>query len=713
MRKKGKKKTNQPTSTQLSNKIIHYLERNQGKTFTTKLLVRKLQLKGKRRFEFVEQALNDLIFAGAIEKIDRDLYQLIIETENTIIGKVDHVNPRFAFVITDELETDVKISSDDLNGALHGDKVRITTSLPKKGGNNPEGAVVEILERARDEYVGLVERSGNNIFVIADNRKMQYDIFIPPSKHSNAFNGDKVIVKITKWPKKGKKPEGEIIKVLGEAGSHRTEMHAIIAEFDLPTEFPEKVIRESEAIPVAIPQHEIDKRKDMRSVTTFTIDPEDAKDFDDALSFQQIQEGVWEIGVHIADVTHYIQENTALEKEALNRATSVYLVDRVIPMLPEKLSNGLCSLRPREDKLTFSAVFEINEAGGILKQWFGRTVIHSDHRFTYEQAQELIEGKEGPFFDEVNQLNTLAKVLKKDRFRAGSIAFETPEVRFKLDEDGTPIEVVPKIRKDAHKLIEEFMLLANKKVAEFVFNQRKGDNPKPMVYRVHENPNIDKLEAFANFAKRFGHNVSLNPDQLSDSLNELSEKTENTAEGNILQSLAIRAMSKAKYTCEPIGHFGLGFDHYSHFTSPIRRYPDMMAHRLLQHYLDKGKDPDQEELEEKCEHASEQEKIAAEAERASIKYKQVEFMHSMIGEEFEGIVSGVTDFGIFVEIIATKCEGMVRLADLDDDYYEYDPDNFCVVGQNNRKMITFGDEVKVRVTDANVQQRTIDLELLT
>jgi ribonuclease R len=451
----------------------------------------------------------------------------------------------------------------------------------------------------------------------------------------------------------------------------------------------------------------------MRDTLTFTIDPEDAKDFDDAISFKYLDNGNWEIGVHIADVSHYIQPGDILDKEAYRRATSVYLVDRCVPMLPERLSNELCSLRPNEDKLTFSAIFEIDAEAKVRDEWYGRTIIHSNRRFSYEQAQEVLETKEGDLSNELTILNTLAKKMRDQRFKEGAISFETIEVKFQLDEKGKPLAVIPKVRKDAHKLIEEFMLLANKKVAEFVYHLKKGKDKNTMVYRTHDAPNPEKLAALSTFAKRFGHKVVLDDEQtIAKELNKLTEEVEGRPEQNVLQSLAIRTMSKAKYSIDADMHFGLAFKHYSHFTSPIRRYPDVMAHRLLQHYLDGGKSADKDYYIDACEHSSAQEKLAAEAERSSIKFKQVEFMASSIGKEFEGIVSGVTEFGMFVEIVETKCEGMVRLADMDDDFYDVDMDNYRIVGKRNKRMITLGDSVQVVVKSTNLERRTIDLELV-
>jgi ribonuclease R len=482
-----------------------------------------------------------------------------------------------------------------------------------------------------------------------------------------------------------------------------------MAEFDLPFHFPEKVLEDSKRIPDDITETEIARRRDFRNITTFTIDPEDAKDFDDAISFRRLENGNYEIGVHIADVTHYVKPNSVLDQEALDRATSVYLVDRTIPMLPERLSNELCSLRPNEDKLTFGAIFEIDDKFKIRSEWFGRTIIHSRMRFTYEAAQEVIETGQGTLSEELTILNNIAKRFRKERFRKGAVNFETTEVKFRLDADGKPLAVVPKVRKDAHKLIEEFMLLANKQVATFVYNLRKGKEKNTFVYRTHDFPDPEKVKDFSTFAKQFGHKMTIDEESISSSLNKLMTEIEGKPEQNILEQLAIRTMAKAKYTTDAKGHFGLAFDHYSHFTSPIRRYPDMMVHRMLQHYLDEGNPLSKAEYEVKCVHSSEREKRAADAERASIKYKQVEFMASAEKKNYQGLISGVTEWGIYVEIIETKCEGMVRLADMNDDFYEFDEKNYRIVGRKTRKVFTLGDKVHVRVKKTDIDRRMIDL----
>ncbi len=556
-------------------------------------------------------------------------------------------------------------------------------------------------------------------------KPLHYDIFVKLTSLKNAKHNDKVIVKITEWPGRDKNPSGEIINILGQAGDNEAEIHSIMAEFGLPFEFDPKVEEAAARISEEITEKEISNRRDMRDVFTITIDPEDAKDFDDAISLKHLENGNYEIGVHIADVAHYVKPDTILDEEAFNRATSVYLVDRTIPMLPEKLSNNLCSLRPHEDKLTFSAVFELDNNARLHKEWFGRTIIHSDRRFSYEEAQERIETQEGDYAKELLLLNQLALKLRVERFMKGSVNFETTEVKFKLDEKGKPLGVIPKVRKDAHKLIEDFMLLANKKVAEFVNNMKgghgkedgegksgKGKSGKTFVYRTHDYPDPEKLQTFSVFAQKFGHQLKTEEAAISKSLNALMDEIEGKPEQNVLQTLAIRTMAKAKYTTEAKGHFGLAFNHYTHFTSPIRRYPDVMVHRLLQHYLDKGKSVDKDNYEEKCVHSSEMEKRAADAERASIKYKQVEFMASVADKVFDGLVSGVTEWGIFVEIVETKCEGMVRMSDMDDDFYEFDEKNYRVIGKRNKKIITLGDKVQVTVKATDIDRRTIDLEFV-
>ncbi|MCA8833018.1 ribonuclease R [Hymenobacter pini] len=630
-----------------------------------------------------------------------------------IIGTVALATDKYAFVISEESEQDVRVFTDRLKFAMHGDTVRLRLRGSRDG--KPVGDVLEVTNRVRPELVGRLYMQGPIGFVKPDNRKVYFDVMVPYEQLHGAQHGDKVLVHVTEFPDgdTGHFPVGEVKRSFGKAGQNEAEINAIMAEFGLPFEFPAEVEEESESIPLEIPRSEIERRRDFRNITTFTIDPADAKDFDDALSIQQLENGHWEIGVHIADVTHYVRPGMALEKEARYRATSVYLVDRVIPMLPERLSNGLCSLRPNEDKLTFSAVFELDEKGKLFSSWFGKTIIHSDRRFAYEEAQERIEGLEADYTQEIQLMNSIAKKLCAQRFKQGAISFETQEVKFKLDAEGKPLYVYVKERKDAHKMIEEFMLLANRKVAEFVYKLKPRKPRLTMVYRVHDAPDEDRLQNFALFAQKFGHQLDLsNPKKLSSELNDLSSEVVGRPEQNVIQTLAIRTMAKATYTTDPRGHFGLAFEHYSHFTSPIRRYPDMMAHRLLEHYLEGGKNVEVEPIEEECKHSSEREKLAANAERASIKYKQVEFLQDRIGDQFTGVVSGLTEWGLYVEIEENKCEGMVRIADIPGDYYELDKDNYRLVGKNTKRIIQFGDELQVIVKAANLLDRTIDFELV-
>lgn len=710
-RKGNKKAGNISNSAQLAERVLNFLDNHYGEEFSLKQLIKKLNIRDKIAKGAMDPVLNKLVDAGSISKNPRNHFSST-KSPDFIEGTVDFVNPRFGFIVPDnkgEGEEDIMVKAKDMKNALDDDKVRIMVYPQNHPGQKREGRVLEIVKRAREEFVGRVEISPRFAFVVPDFKKMHHDIFIRKADLNGAQHNQKVVVKITEWREDDKNPTGKVTQVLGEAGEHEVEIHSIMAEFGLPFEYPEALVEEAEAISDKISKAEIKARKDFRDVTTFTIDPVDAKDFDDAISYQRLPNGNIELGVHIADVTHYVLPKTNLEKEAYDRATSVYLVDRTIPMLPERLSNGLCSLRPNEDKLTFSCVFEMDENGDVLKQWIGRTIIHSDRRFAYEEAQENIDNQSGDFYSELTLLNNLAKKVRKRRFANGAINFETVEVKFKLDEKGTPLGLMVKERKDIHKMIEEFMLLANKAVAEFIYSKNKGKDT--FVYRTHDHPDLERLETFANFAKKFGHQVSISEEtRISSTLNKLMNEIEGKPEQNLLEQLAIRSMAKAKYTTEPKGHFGLAFRHYTHFTSPIRRYPDMMVHRLLQHYLDGGKSPEQQPWEEKCIHSSEREKRAADAERASIKYKQVEYMSLAEDKVYAGIISGVTEWGIFVEITETKCEGMIRLQELKDDYYEFDEKNMRLIGAKNKKMITLGDQVNVRVVNTDIDRRTIDLE---
>ena len=706
-KKKLKDKSGKETRSQLASAFLALLDQSQGKAYSLQQIVKKLSLKKKDDIKMLGHLIDDHLETERIQETKDGSYTSN-RVEQELTGVVDHVSSRFAYIKIGKDEPDIFIKGSDLGSAIDGDTVQIVI-FPTRHGEHREGKVTKVIHRSRNRFVGKVELSKNFAFVIPDARKVHGDFFIYPENINGATTGDKVIIEVTSWSENDRKAEAKVVEVLGKAGENEAEIHSIMAEFELPFRFPERVINESQNISEGITDEEIKKRWDFRDVTTFTIDPEDAKDFDDAISFRKLEDGLFEIGVHIADVTHYIAPNSILDQEAFDRATSVYLVDRTVPMLPERLSNDLCSLRPREDKLTFAAVFEMDEKGKIKKEWFGRTIIHSDVRFSYEEAQIGLESGQGALAEELRLLNDIAKKLRKERFSKGAVNFETTEVKFKLDEKGKPLAVIPKVRKDAHKLIEEFMLLANKQVATFVYNYKKAKEKNTFVYRIHDFPDPEKVKDFSVFARQFGHQMNIDENSISSSLNKLMSEIEGKPEQNILEQLAIRTMAKAKYSTDVKGHFGLAFNHYTHFTSPIRRYPDMMVHRLLQHYLDDGKHLIKNEYEDKCEHSSEREKRAADAERASIKYKQVEFMASAEKKPFEGLISGVTEWGIYVEIIETKCEGMIRMSDMTDDFYEFDEKNYRLVGRRKKKVYTLGDKINVLVKKTDIDKRLIDL----
>jgi ribonuclease R len=661
---------------------------------------------------FIIDALEKLLIDEKVTMTKDSHFQSTTQKPEMLVaeGKVEFVNASYAFVVCPDRAEDIWVSAYDLKNALDGDVVKVGFYPSKKNGRQ-EGKVIDIMIRKRDEFVGKLEFYHRNAFIAPEMRRMYKDIRVEDTK--GAKRGEKVVVKITDWGSMHRPLTANVIEVLGKAGTNNAEMHAILAEYNLPRQFPQEVLDETQKIQSKVTPDEIKKRRDFRHITTLTIDPADAKDFDDAISLLPLDNGNWEIGIHIADASHYIQPNTELDKEAVYRATSVYLVDRVVPMLPEKLSNDLCSLKPNEDRLTFSAVFELDEEGNVHGEWFGKSVIHSNRRFSYEEAQERLDTKKGDYAQELKVLNYIAKFLTKKRFAKGAINFETIEVKFKLDENSRPIGIYFKERKDAHRLIEEYMLLANQRVAEFVVSQLENDHPKTMVYRTHESPNMEKLENFSKFAKTFGYDISLNGKQMARSINKLIDDTTNTPQQNILQSLAVRTMAKAKYSTEMIGHFGLAMPHYTHFTSPIRRYPDILAHRLLEKYLKGLPSENQKTLDKICQHATDMEKRATEAERASTKYKQVEYMQMQDRNKiYDGVVTGVTEWGVYVEMTETKCEGMVRLTELWNDEYELDAPNYCVIGKHTGKKIAFGDLVKVKLKDTNIEKRTIDLSMI-
>lgn len=710
---KKKKKSKRFRSTfnkkNLKKAILSIFYDNPQKTFNYRQLAGFLKVKDPEIRKLINVVLDELAESENLEQVQRGKFKLK-SRGGYVCGRVELQPQGFGYIIAEEMDKPVLVSQRNLNHAMEGDQVRVLLYASRKK-HQPEGEVVEIIERAKSTFVGVIERSRNYAFLIPVG-KVGFDLFIPIEKLNNAKDGQKAIGRITEWPTKAKNPFGEIVEVLGDAGDNETEMHAILAEFDLPIRFPENVLKTAEKIPLEISEEEIKKRRDMRDVVTFTIDPEDAKDFDDALSIKKLKDGLYEVGVHIADVSHYVRTNSILDDEAYSRATSVYLVDRVVPMLPEKLSNGVCSLRPNEDKLCFSAVFKMNEKAQVVGEWFGRTVIHSNRRFSYEEAQEVIETGKGDLKDEILQLNSLAKKLRDKRFKEGSLAFDRIEVKFEIDDQGKPLSVFFKESKDSNQLIEEFMLLANKNVAEFIGKVKGNKQPKTFVYRIHDKPDPEKLDNFNHFINKFGYGImTTTPRTISQSLNSLMHNIKGKNEQNVIETLAIRSMAKAEYSTRNIGHYGLGFEFYTHFTSPIRRYPDVMVHRLLERYLDGGRSVNAHKFEDYCKHSSEMENRAANAERASIKYKQVEFMKDRIGEILPGVISGITDWGIYVEL-ENKCEGMVPMRDLDDDFYTFDERNYCLVGRHSHKTYQLGEEVKVEISRANLEKKQLDFKLV-
>ena len=595
---------------------------------------------------------------------------------------------------------------------MNNDKVKVALSAKRKK-RTPEGQVIEILEHANENFVGTLKVSKSYAFLLTESSTLANDIFIPKEKLKGGKNGDKAIVKITEWPDDAKNPYGQVIDILGKAGENTTEMHAILAEYGLPYSYPQAVEAAAEKIPAEITPEDYAEREDFRNVVTFTIDPKDAKDFDDALSIRQLQPGLWEVGVHIADVSHYVKEGSSIDKEAVKRATSVYLVDRTVPMLPERLCNFICSLRPDEEKLAYSVIFNMNENAEIKNYRIRHTVIKSNRRYAYEEAQQIIETGQGDYKDEILELNKLAQILRQKRMAAGSIDFDRTEVRFEIDETGKPVSVYFKESKEANKLIEEFMLLANRTVAEHIGKVPKNRKPKVFPYRIHDLPDPDKLDDLNQFIARFGYKIrtSGSKSDISKSLNRMLNEVRGKKEENLIETVSIRTMQKARYSIYNIGHYGLGFDFYTHFTSPIRRYPDLMVHRLLTRYLAGGRSAQAEKYESLCEHSSAMEQTAASAERASIKYKQVEFMGERIGNVYDGVISGVTEWGLYVEINENKCEGMIPIRDLDNDYYEFDEKNYCLIGRRHHQKYSLGDPIRIKVAKANLAKKQLDFTL--
>lgn len=710
--KKEKKAGKRMSKKELAALLIDFFHAKPNETLSMKYIFSELRLTTHPQKMLCVDILHDLLDDDYISEIEKGKFRLTNHGTEMVGTFQRKSNGKNSF-IPEEGGDPIFVAERNSAHAMNNDKVKITFYAKRKN-REAEGEVIEILERANDTFVGTLEVAKSYAFLVTENRTLANDIFIPKDKLKGGKTGDKAIVKVTEWPDKAKNPIGQVIDILGQAGDNTTEMHAILAEFGLPYVYPKAVETAADKIPAEISAEEIAKREDFRKVTTFTIDPKDAKDFDDALSIRKLKDGLWEVGVHIADVTHYVKEGSIIDKEAEKRATSVYLVDRTIPMLPERLCNFICSLRPNEEKLAFSVIFDITEKGEFRDSRIVHTVINSDRRFTYEEAQQIIETKEGDFKEEVLTLDTIAKALREKRFSAGAINFDRYEVKFEIDEKGKPISVYFKESKDANKLVEEFMLLANKTVAEKIGCVPKNKKAKVLPYRIHDLPDPEKLENLSQFIARFGYKVrtSGTKTDISKSINHLLDDIHGKKEENLIETVSIRAMQKARYSTHNIGHYGLAFEYYTHFTSPIRRFPDMMVHRLVTKYMDGGRSVSEAKYEDLCDHSSNMEQIAANAERASIKYKQVEFMSERLGQIYDGVISGVTEWGLYVELNENKCEGLVPVRDLDDDYYEFDEKNYCLRGRRKNKIYSLGDAITVRVARANLEKKQLDFELI-
>lgn len=711
-KKKEKKAGKHMKKSELADKLVTFLEMKAGEFFVLKQIFRSLNLTTHPLKMLCVDILNDMVEDGYLQVNEKGQFKLVGQGR-IMTGIFQRKSNGSNSFIPDDGSEPIHIAERNSMHAMNNDKVKIALCATRKR-RTIEGEVIEIIERANDTFVGTLKIDKYYAFLLTESRTLANDIFIPKDKLKGGKNGDKAVVRIIEWPEDAKNPIGQVVDVLGASGNNTTEMHAILAEYGLPYVYPQAVENAANKISDTITEADYAEREDFRTITTFTIDPKDAKDFDDALSIRPLKPGLWEVGVHIADVTHYVKEGGIIDKEAEKRATSVYLVDRTIPMLPERLCNQLCSLRPNEEKLAYSAIFEMNDKAEVKNYRIRKTVIKSDRRFTYEEAQDIIETGTGDFKDEILKLNELAQILRKNRMASGAVDFDRVEVRFDIDETGRPVSVFFKESKEANKLIEEFMLLANRTVAECIGKVPKNKKAKVFPYRIHDIPDPDKLENLNWFVNRFGYKIRTtgSKSEVSKSLNKLLTDVRGKKEQNLIEMVSLKAMQKARYSTHNIGHYGLAFDYYTHFTSPIRRFPDMMVHRLLSRYLAGGRTVQETKYEDMCDHSSEMEQITANAERASIKYKQVEFMGERLGQEFDGTISGVTEWGIYVEINENKCEGMIPMRELDDDYYDFDEKSYCLTGRRYHKKYSLGDPIRIKVARANLERKQLDFALV-
>ena len=712
MAKKGAKVTNRITKKQMLELLIDLFNRHPDDQLDARGVCNELGIKSATLKAMCLHLLDDLVFEGYLVEPTMHKYRLANKS-SIVCGTFKRSNDGYNLVYPDDDGEPIMIPERKSAHALTDDYVRVTLFAHRRG-RGLEGEVIEIIKRKHDTFVGILRVQKNYAFLVTENRVMPADIFIPRDKLKGGKSGDKAIVKLMEWSSESRNPIGCVVDVLGPAGNNDTEMNAILAEYDLPYIYPQAVEAAANKLLTDINDEEISRREDFRDITTFTIDPEDAKDFDDALSLRALEGGLWEVGVHIADVSHYVKEGGIIDKEAFKRATSIYLVDRTIPMLPERLCNFLCSLRPNEEKLAYSVIFTMNDKAEVKKSRIARTVIRSDRRFTYEEVQEILSTGQGEYVGELCMLNSLAQTMREKRFASGAIDFQQAEVRFRLDEDGKPLSVYFTESNESHQLIEEFMLLANRTVAETIGKKTANNTPKTFVYRIHDQPDLEKLATLSRFVAKLGYKMrGSGRGNTASSLNSLLKDIKGQKEQTVIETISLRTMQKAKYSTQNIGHFGLAFRYYTHFTSPIRRYPDLMVHRLLERYLTQGaRSVNPGKYETLCEHCSAQEQVAANAERASIKYKQVEFMTEHIDEEFDAVISGVTEWGIYAEIIENKCEGMIPLRTLQDDYYEYDDANYCLVGRRHHRKYTIGDPLRIRIVKANLDRKQLDFEIV-